>query len=75
MINVHNEYNTSILGGQEVAKENTDKYGILGIKYIKNRVYKLKAMIKKPKVEEVSSNIAIIGIYIINPDISELLKN
>ena len=52
MIDIYNEYNTSILGVQEVAKENTDKYGILDVKYIEDRVYKVKDMVEKPKVEE-----------------------
>ena len=75
MIDIYNEYNTSILGVQEVAKENTDKYGILDVKYIEDRVYKVKDMVEKPKVEEAPSNIAILGRYIITPAIFEILEN
>ncbi|CEQ18244.1 UTP--glucose-1-phosphate uridylyltransferase GalU [Paraclostridium sordellii] len=75
LIGAYDEYNTSILGVQEVAKENTDKYGILDVKHIEDRVYKVKDMVEKPKVEKAPSNIAILGRYIITPAIFEILKN
>lgn len=75
LIGAYNEYNTSILGVQEVAKENTDKYGILDVKHIEDRVYKVNDMVEKPKVEEAPSNIAILGRYIITPAIFEILAN
>ncbi|WP_332842148.1 UTP--glucose-1-phosphate uridylyltransferase GalU [Paraclostridium sp. AKS81] len=75
LIKAYNEYNTSILGVQEVEKENTDKYGILDAKFIEDRVYKVKDMVEKPKVEEAPSNIAILGRYIITPAIFEMLEN
>ena len=42
MINAYDEYKTTILGVQEVARENVDKYGILDVKHIEDRVYKVK---------------------------------
>lgn len=61
LINAYNEYNTSTLGVQEVAKENTDKYGILDVKTIEDRVYKVRDMVEKPKIKEAQSNIDILG--------------
>ncbi|WP_270646966.1 UTP--glucose-1-phosphate uridylyltransferase GalU [Paeniclostridium hominis] len=75
LLNAYNEYNTSILGVQEVAKEDTNKYGILDVKYIEDRVYKVKDMVEKPKVEEAPSNMAILGRYIITPAIFDILEN
>lgn len=75
LIDTYDEYKTSILGVQEVAKEDTNKYGILDCKYIEDRVYKVKDMIEKPNVEEAPSNIAILGRYIITPAIFEILEN
>ena len=60
MINCYDEYKTTVLGVQEVAKENVDKYGILDVKHIEDRVYKVKDMVEKPAVEEAPSNIAIL---------------
>ncbi len=75
LIDAYDEYKTSILGVQEVAKEDTNKYGILDCKYIEDRVYKVKDMIEKPSIEEAPSNIAILGRYIITPAIFEILEN
>ena len=75
LLNAYNEYNTSILGVQEVAKEDTNKYGILDVKPIEERVYKVKDMVEKPKVEEAPSNMAILGRYIITPAIFDILAN
>ena len=75
LINTYDEYKTTILGVQEVAKEDTDKYGILDVKHIEDRVYKVKDMVEKPSVESAPSNIAILGRYIINPSIFEILEN
>ncbi|GAA0091488.1 UTP--glucose-1-phosphate uridylyltransferase GalU [Paraclostridium bifermentans] len=75
LIDAYDEYKTSILGVQEVSKEDTDKYGILDCKYIEDRVYKVKDMVEKPSIEEAPSNIAILGRYIITPAIFEILEN
>ena len=75
MINAYDEYKTSILGVQEVAKENVDKYGILDVKHIEDRVYKVKDMVEKPDVDKAPSNIAILGRYIITPEIFNILEN
>ena len=75
MIDAYDEYKTSILGVQEVANENVDKYGILDVKYIEDRVYKVKDMVEKPSVEDAPSNIAILGRYIITPEIFNILEN
>ena len=75
MIQAYDEYKTSILGVQEVARENVDKYGILDVKHIEDRVYKVKDMVEKPSVEEAPSNIAILGRYIITPEIFNILEN
>ncbi len=64
LIEAYDEYKTSILGVQKVKKEDTDKYGILDVKHIEDRVYKVKDMVEKPKVEESPSNIAILGRYL-----------
>ena len=75
MIDAYDEYKTTVLGVQEVAKENVDKYGILDVKHIEDRVYKVKDMVEKPSVEEAPSNIAILGRYIITPEIFNILEN
>ena len=75
MIEAYNEYKTTILGVQEVAKEDVSKYGIVEGKYIDGRVYKVYDLIEKPSIDEAPSNIAILGRYIINPAIFNILEH
>ena len=75
MINAYDEYKTSILGVQQVDKDKVNKYGILDVKHIEDRVYKVKDMVEKPAIEEAPSNIAILGRYIITPAIFDILEN
>lgn len=74
MIEAYDEYKTTILGVQEVPKEDVNKYGIVSGKYIEDRVYKVKDLIEKPNIKDAPSNIAILGRYIINPQIFEILE-
>jgi len=75
MIDAYDEYKTTILGVQEVAKEDVNKYGIVDGKHIEGRVYKVKGLVEKPSVEDAPSNVAILGRYIINPAIFEILEH
>lgn len=75
MIETYEEYKTTILGVQEVSSEDVDKYGIIDGKHIEDRVYKVKGLVEKPPVDEAPSNVAILGRYIINPAIFEILEN
>ena len=74
MIEVYNEYRTSILGVQEVPKEDVSKYGIINARFIEDRIYKIKDLVEKPKTEQAPSNIAILGRYIITPSIFKYLE-
>lgn len=75
LINCYNEYKTTILGVQTVPKEDVSKYGIVEGLHIEDRVYKVKDLIEKPSVKETSSNVAILGRYIITPEIFNILEN
>lgn len=75
LIDCFGEYKTTILGVQEVNKEDVSKYGIANIKNIEDRVFKVKDLVEKPNIEEAPSNIAILGRYIITPEIFEILEN
>ncbi|MCR4908493.1 MAG: UTP--glucose-1-phosphate uridylyltransferase GalU [Lachnospiraceae bacterium] len=74
MIEVFNEYKTTIVGVQKVPMEVVHKYGIVNCKSVDDRVYKVKDLVEKPAMEEAPSNIAILGRYIITPDIFEYLE-
>ncbi|MGL5576890.1 MAG: UTP--glucose-1-phosphate uridylyltransferase GalU [Sarcina sp.] len=75
LIECFNEYNTSILGVQEVAHEDVNKYGIVDGVHVENGVYKVRNLVEKPAVDEAPTNVAILGRYIITPRIFEILEN
>lgn len=74
LIDCYNEYNTSILGVQTVDEKDVDKYGIIKGIHIEGRVHKVRGLVEKPAVEEAPSNIAILGRYIITPQIFKILE-
>jgi len=75
LIDVYDEYKTTVLGVQEVAPENVNKYGIVKGMHIENGVYKVKDLVEKPEIGKAPSNVAILGRYIITPRIFEILEN
>ena len=75
MIKVYEKYNCSIIGVQEVKREDVPKYEIIDAKPIDERTYKVENLVEKPPVEEAPSNLAILGRYIITPKIFEILEN
>lgn len=74
MIEVFNEYQTSIVGVQKVSDDVVHKYGIVDGKQVDDRVYKVKGLVEKPKLEEAPSNVAILGRYILTPEIFNYLE-
>jgi len=74
MIDVYNEYKTSVLGVQKVPHEVVNKYGIVNCKEVDDRVYKVRDLVEKPKIEDAPSDIAILGRYIITPAVFSYLE-
>ncbi len=75
MIEMYNQYKVSILGVQEVSMESVGKYGIVKGIAVEDRIYKVKDLVEKPSANEAPSNIAILGRYIITPEIFGALES
>lgn len=75
LIDIYNEYGASIIGVQEVPKADVSKYGIVSGKMVDERLYKVNNLVEKPSIEDAPSNIAILGRYIIEPEIFEILEH
>ena len=69
----YERYNASILGVQQVPMENVSRYGIIEADSIGNRLYSVKSLIEKPIESKAPSNLAIMGRYILNPAIFNIL--
>ncbi|MTI48683.1 MAG: UTP--glucose-1-phosphate uridylyltransferase GalU [Firmicutes bacterium] len=75
MIEAYGKFKTTILGVQEVPMDEVSKYGIIKGECIKERIYWVEDLIEKPAKEEAPSNVAIMGRYIITPQIFDILEN
>lgn len=75
LIDIYNEYKTTILGVQEVPLEDVNKYGIVKGMHIEDGVYKVKDLVEKPDIDKAPSNIAILGRYIITHNIFDILEH
>jgi len=77
MSKVYEKYQCSVVAIEEVPKEHTDKYGIIAGKLVDGTTdtYRVTDMIEKPDPKDAPTNMAIIGRYILTPDIFNIIKN
>ncbi|WP_243356698.1 UTP--glucose-1-phosphate uridylyltransferase GalU [Bacillus litorisediminis] len=77
LIDIYERYNSSVIGVQQVPEEDVSKYGIISMKNgeIDPNCYHINDLVEKPKTEEAPSNYAIMGRYILRPEIFEILEN
>jgi UTP--glucose-1-phosphate uridylyltransferase len=74
MIGVFNELQGPVLAIEEVPPESVSSYGIIDAEEIRPGVYRIRDMVEKPPRDEAPSNLAIIGRYILTPDIFPILE-
>jgi UTP--glucose-1-phosphate uridylyltransferase len=74
MVKLYKQFRCSIVAIQEVPPEETHKYGVISGEMIREDIYRVNSMVEKPKPEDAPSNLAIIGRYILTPDIFELIE-
>lgn len=74
MMDSFDKYGSTVLGVQKVDFSDVSKYGIVDGQQIEDRTYKVKDLVEKPAVEEAPSNVAILGRYIINASIFDILS-
>ena len=77
MIEVYRKYQCSIIAIEEIPIDQTNKYGIIAGSLIEGtrNTYRVTDMIEKPEPKDAPTNMAIIGRYILTPDIFNILKN
>jgi len=77
MIEIYNQYQCSIVAIEEVPMSQANKYGIIAGNLVdnSNNTYQVSDMVEKPEEKDAPSNMAIIGRYILTPDIFNTLKN
>ena len=74
MIDVFEEMDGPVLAIEEVPHENVSSYGIIDAEEVRPGVYRIRDLVEKPPEKEAPSNLAIIGRYILTPDIFPALE-
>ena len=74
MIDIYKNYRYSILAVQRVQDEDVSKYGIIQGKEIAKGLFKVEDLVEKPEINEAPSNLAIIGRYILMPQIFDFIS-
>jgi len=77
LIEIYNQYKCSVVAIEEIPMDQTSKYGIIAGNLVNEMedTYRVTDMVEKPKPKDAPSNMAIIGRYILTPDIFDILRN
>ena len=75
MVEAHDYYRCSVLGVQDVPREDTASYGIVAAKPLAERVEQVSAIVEKPRPEAAPSTLAVVGRYVLTPRIFHHLEN
>ena len=75
MAKLFNQFRCTIVAVQEVPESETHKYGVIRGTQLSDDLYRVEDMVEKPEPGKAPSNLAIIGRYILTPDIFDLIKN
>ncbi len=73
MVSLYTKHRCSIIGVQSVAREDTSRYGIIRGASVGSNLYRVDAIIEKPRPDQAPSTLAVVGRYILTPRIFSLL--
>lgn len=71
---VYDKYQCSVVAVEEVPAQEVDKYGVVAGEFIEEGLMRVSDMVEKPPADQAPSNLAIIGRYILTPDIFAILR-
>jgi len=74
MIEIYARYEASVLSVKEVPEEDVDRYGVISPRKIAPRLYQAMELVEKPERKEAPSRLAIMGRYVLTPDIFPALE-
>ena len=74
MVKLYDEHKCCIVAVEEIAKEESSKYGVIAGSFLNNLLVKVTDMVEKPDPKDAPSNLAIIGRYILTPEIFDVLR-
>jgi UTP--glucose-1-phosphate uridylyltransferase len=75
MLKVHERYGRSVIGVMEVPKKDIKLYGSIVPEFVEDNVARAVSLVEKPDPDEAPSNLAVIGRYILTPEIFDALRD
>jgi len=75
MVKLYEKYKCSIVAIMEVPQDQVHKYGVIAGREIEEGIFMIDDMVEKPDNDKAPSNLAIIGRYILTPDIFKIIEN
>ena len=75
MIQIYEKYGCAVLALKQVTEEEIGRYGIISGKKVGERIYRVTDLVEKPSPEDAPSNLAIMGRYVLVPEIFKVLEN
>jgi UTP--glucose-1-phosphate uridylyltransferase len=75
LLNIFEETQESVIALMEVAESEVQQYGVIKGKEIAKRLYQVEATVEKPAAKDAPSRLAIIGRYVLRPEIFTILRN
>ena len=74
MMEIYARYEASVLSVKEVPEEDVDRYGVISPRRIGPRLYQAMELVEKPERKEAPSRLAIMGRYVLSPDVFPALE-
>ncbi len=75
LVKVYRRFGKSVVAITEVPMAEVSKFGVIAAEELEPGIYTVSDMVEKPSANEAPSNLAIIGRYVLTPDIFEALRN
>ena len=75
LIDIYEKYGKSVIALEEVPDEKVERYGIIGGEEIEPNIYQIDKLVEKPPLRVAPSNLAIMGRYVLTPDIFDCIEN
>ena len=75
LIDLYVKYGKSAIAVEPVPDERVERYGIIDGTEVEENVYKINRLVEKPALKDAPSNLAIMGRYVLTPDIFEHIEN
>lgn len=74
LIDVFNRYEEPTISIKPISNDKLNKYGVVDGSQIEHNIYKINRLVEKPKINEVPSNLAMVGRYILTSDIFDKIR-